>query len=110
MYYSKNWSSLQYTPETENGLQKPPQPLRGLMGPRAIRDRKGPRPFSFSDIHTPDSLNQDQGSVFKLRECAQSIPRIKLALIGLFLKKCFRSKKHIKSPKFRFFIHPINKF
>ena len=35
------------------------------------------------------SLNQDQGSVFKVRECAQSIPRIKLLLEGHLLKNFF---------------------
>ena len=33
------------------------------------------------------SLNQGQGSVFKVRECAQSIPRIKLGVIGSFFRK-----------------------
>ena len=33
------------------------------------------------------SLNQGQGSIFKVRECAQSIPRIKLPLEGHLLKK-----------------------
>ena len=32
------------------------------------------------------SLNQGQGSVFKVRKCAQSIPRIKLPLKGHLLK------------------------
>jgi hypothetical protein len=35
------------------------------------------------------SLNQGQGSVFKIRECARSIPRIKLGVIGSFLGKKF---------------------
>ena len=39
-------------------------------------------------FNTPiPSLNQGQGSVFKVRECAQSIPRIKLPLEGHLLKK-----------------------
>ena len=33
------------------------------------------------------SLNQGQGRIFKIRECAQSIPRIKLPLEGHLLKK-----------------------
>jgi hypothetical protein len=33
------------------------------------------------------SLNQGQGSIFKVWECAQSIPRIKLPLYGHLLKK-----------------------
>ena len=32
----------------------------------------------FASIQTFISLNQGQGSIFKIRECAQSIPRIKL--------------------------------
>jgi hypothetical protein len=41
-----------------------------------------------SRFNTPiPSLNQGQGSIFKVRECAQSIPRIKLPLEGHLLKK-----------------------
>ena len=58
-----------------------------------------------TSIHTPDSLNQE--SVFKLRECAQSIPRIKLALIGSFLKK-FRVKKHEQIAQLLVFYTPCN--
>jgi hypothetical protein len=52
------------------------------------------------------SLNYGQGSLFKLREYAQSISRIKLPIYGSFLeflKKNFESKKHKKSPRFLFF-------
>ena len=39
-------------------------------------------------FNTPiPSLNQGQRSIFKVRECAQSIPRIKLPLEGHLLKK-----------------------
>ena len=39
-------------------------------------------------FNTPiPSLNQGQGSVFKVRECAQSISRIKLPLEMYFLQK-----------------------
>ena len=42
------------------------------------------------------SLNQGQGSVFTIRECAQSIPRIKLPLEGHLLKKIiFRKNAHV---------------
>ena len=34
----------------------------------------------FASIHTSISLNQGQGSIFMLRECAESISRIKLPL------------------------------
>src|SRR6185312_7746873 len=37
----------------------------------------------------PHSLNQGQGSIFTLRECAESISRIKLPLKGHFLEKNF---------------------
>ena len=50
----------------------------------------------FASIHPPPSLNQGQGSVFTLRECAQSIFRIKLPLEKSFLqkfKKIFFCKK-----------------
>ena len=41
-------------------------------------------------FNTPiPSLNQGQGSIFKIRECAQSIPRIKLPLEGYLLKFFF---------------------
>ena len=64
--------------------------------------------FIFSlQYKTLISLNQGRGSIFKLWECAQSIPRIKLALIGSFLKKNFGSKKAWKIAKFRFLIHPV---
>ena len=58
----------------------------------------------FASIHRIHfSLNQNQGSIFKI---LQSIPRIKLALVGSF-KKNFGSKNMKKSPKFQFFIHPL---
>ena len=49
--------------------------------PRNMILRENFQNFSiFASIHTYISLNQDQGSVFKLQECAQSIPRIKWAI------------------------------
>ena len=65
--------------------------------------------FRFSlQYKTLISLNQGPGSCFKLQECAQSIPRIKLALIGSFLEKNFGSKKHEKIAQIPvFFIHPV---
>ena len=45
--------------------------------PRNMILRKKFQIFSiFASIHTSISLNQDQGSIFKLWECAQSIPRL----------------------------------
>ena len=47
--------------------------------------------FDFRFNTHSDSLIQGQGSVFKLRECNQSIPRIQLALIKFEkIKKKFR--------------------
>ena len=44
--------------------------------------------FRFSQFRNPIfSLNQGQGSIFTLRECAQSISRIKLPLEKSFLQK-----------------------
>jgi hypothetical protein len=51
------------------------------------------------------SLNQSQGSIFKIWECVQSIPRIKLALIRSFLKKILGRKNMKKLSKFRFFLN-----
>jgi hypothetical protein len=45
---------------------------------------------TFASIHTLSSLNQGQGSIFKLWECAQSILRIKLLAYGLSVGKKFR--------------------
>ena len=48
----------------------------------------------FASIHTSISLNQGQGSIFTLRECAQSIFRLEITLKSRFLeenqKKNFR--------------------
>jgi hypothetical protein len=65
-----------------------------------------------TSIHQFHSLNQDQGSVFTLWECAQSIHRIKLSLYGSFLVKKFSSPKKFFRPrklqKYTFFTHPID--
>jgi hypothetical protein len=53
-----------------------------------------------ASIHRIHSLNQGQESIFMLRECAQSISRIKLLLYVSFLvKKIFRSQKFFRVPK-----------
>src|SRR6185437_15448808 len=49
----------------------------------------------FASIHTPISLNQGQGSIFTLRECAQSIFRIILPLYRPFWQKNFQSRRII---------------
>ena len=46
----------------------------------------------FASIHTSISLNQGQGSIFTLRECAQSIFRMILGLYRLFWQKKFSKK------------------
>src|SRR3954470_12723725 len=65
----------------------------------------------FASIHPPHFPNQGQGSVFMLRECAESISRIKLPLGIYFLEKfsknffrrtgsdCYSFKKLIKDDK-----------
>ena len=45
---------------------------------RMISGRKIEKISIFASIHPLHTLNQGQGSVFTLRECAQSIPCIKL--------------------------------
>src|SRR6185437_2600282 len=51
----------------------------------------------FASIHTSISLNQGQGSIFTLRECAQSIFRLEITLKSRFLeenrKKIFALKR-----------------
>ena len=41
----------------------------------------------FASIHTSISLNQGQGSIFMLRECAQSIFRLEITLKSRFLEE-----------------------
>ena len=66
------------------------QSILHLEKPKNRRfSHKNPKMFDFR-FNTPiPSLNQGQGSVFKVRECAQSIPRIKLPLEGHLLKNFF---------------------
>jgi hypothetical protein len=69
--------------------------------------------FSLLDSYfqyTLISLNQDQGSIFKLRECAQSIFRIKLGVVRSFFakiqKKIFLKKWPPKKVKILLFFAP----
>src|SRR6185312_14542377 len=55
--------------------------------------------FIFASIHTSISLNQGQGSIFTLRECAQSIFRIILPLYRLFWQKKFSTENDLLSFK-----------
>jgi hypothetical protein len=65
-----------------------PASIPRLEKPKNRRlSHKNPKMFDFR-FNTPiPSLNQGQGSIFKVRECAQSIPRIKLPLEGYLFKK-----------------------
>jgi hypothetical protein len=69
--------------------------------------------FLFSSIHQLHSLNQGQASVFIVRKCAQSIPRMKLPLYGSFLVKNFPVPNNFfepqKSQLCTFFTHPVYK-
>ena len=59
--------------------------------------------FSLQYMH----LNQSQESIFRVWECAQSIPRIKLPLSVIF-RKNFRVQNHVKYHKNHFFETPCN--
>src|ERR1700761_537449 len=65
----------------------------------------------FASIHPPPSLNQDQGNVFTLRECAQSIPRMILPLYRSYRKKIFSENdpKWFHPPIKLFFIYLISR-
>ena len=55
------------------------------------------------------SLNQGQGSIFKLRECAQSIFRLEITLKSRFLEEN-RKKNHVGCPPPSCRRAPINVF
>src|SRR6202012_342360 len=85
--------SLQYTDSfPESGSRKRFQGLgmRTIDSPHEITPRnmilrEKFQNFSiFASIHTSISLNQGQGSIFTLREYAQSIPRIRISLKTMF--------------------------
>ena len=50
------------------------------------------------------SMNQGQESVFKIRQCVQSIFRIEKRTIGLFWWRL----KNLKNRKIAIFYHPVN--
>src|SRR3569623_465596 len=56
----------------------------------------------FALIHTSISLNQGQGSIFTLRECAQSIFRLEITLKSRFFirksEKICLKKNHVGGP------------
>src|SRR6185437_10936638 len=58
--------------------------------PRNMISRKNFQNFSiFASIHTSISLNQGQGSIFTLQECAQSIFRMIIPNKVIFTKNFF---------------------
>src|SRR5688572_7700696 len=65
--------------------------LHKINSGRMISGRKIETFSIFASIHPNHTLNQGQGSVFTLRECAQSISRIKLPL---YKKICQFGKKN----------------
>jgi hypothetical protein len=91
------FASIQNThfPESESGKHFQASGMRVIdfshkITPREMILRQETQNCSiFASIHTTISLNQDQGSIFTLRECAQSIFRMILLLYRLFSKKIF---------------------
>ena len=89
------FASIQNTHFPESGSEKHFQAseMRAIDSPHKITPRKmilrqETQNFSiFASIHTYISLNQGQGSIFKLRECAQSIFRLEITLKSRFLEE-----------------------
>ena len=81
-----------YFPESGSGKRFQAPGMRAIDSPHEITAKnmilrgKFQIFLIFASIHKPISLNQGQGSVFKVRECAQLISRIKLPLEGYLLK------------------------
>src|SRR4051794_37798764 len=104
-----------YFPESGSGKRFQASRMRAIdspheITPRNIILREKFENFSiFASIHTSISLNQGQGSIFTLRECAQSIFRMILGLYRLFWQKKFFEKNFRKNlHKSRFFLaHPV---
>ena len=79
----------------ESGTEKPFQAsgMRAIDSPHEITPRnkilreKFPNFSIFASIHTSTSLNQGQGSIFTLRECAQSIFHLEITLKSRFLEE-----------------------
>ena len=69
-------------------LRECAQSIPRLEKPKNRRfSHKNLKMFDFR-FNTPiPSMNQGQGSVFKIQECAQSIPRIKLPLYRSYREK-----------------------
>src|SRR3569623_1000971 len=84
-----------YFPESGSGKRFQASGMRAIDSPHEITTRnmilsEKFQNFSiFASIHTFIFLNQGQGSVFTLRECAQSIFRMILPLYRLFWQKKF---------------------
>src|SRR6478752_5569539 len=82
-----------YFPESGSGKHFQASEMRAIDSPHEITPRnmilreKFQNVSIFASIHTSISLNQDQGNMFTLRECAQSIFRMILPLYWLFWQK-----------------------
>jgi hypothetical protein len=67
--------------------------MRAIDSPHKITPRKvilrqeTQNVLIFASINTSISLNQGQGSIFTLRECAQSIFRLEITLKSRFLEE-----------------------
>ena len=88
--------SLQYTnffPESGSRKHFQDSGMRAIDFPHEITPRnmilrqKFQNVSIFASIHTSISLNQDQESIFTLRECAQSIFRLEITLKSRFLEE-----------------------
>ena len=96
MYWSENPTCTNF-PESGSGKHFQASGMRAIdflheITPRNMILREKFQNCSiFASIHTSISLNQDQGSIFTLRECAQSIPRMKLTPEIWFWERNFKN-------------------
>ena len=94
VYWSENITCTNF-PESESEKRFLVSGMRAIDSPHEIIPRnmilrEKFQNFSiFASIHTSISLNQDQGSIFTIRECTQSIFRMILPLYRLFWQKNF---------------------
>ena len=82
-----------YFPESESGKRFQASGMRAIDSPHKITLRnmilrEKFQNFSiFASKHTSISLNQGQGSIFTIQECAQSIFRLEITLKSRFLEE-----------------------
>src|SRR3954465_4963214 len=87
------FNTRSYFPESGSGKRFQASGMRAIdfpheITPRNMILREKFQNFSiFALIHTSISLNQGQGSIFTLRECAQSIFRLEITLKSRFLEE-----------------------